>query len=436
MSRGKSRSMSGSAVSSSLRKRPRNSSLAIGSMCERPGEVTDDRGHRRAAAAAGRQQRARRVRPPHLDGDLARELQHVAVQEEEAGQAERVDHAQLLLQPRPRRGSMRVAGRVALLEAVRAQLRQRAIGLRVLRPGVAVAEVLREVEGQPPGQLARLRNRARVVLEARRHRRRGGQHVGEVAAARGLRRVQRGVVAQGDERVLQRRPRAAVRVDVAGRHRRQPEALGQLGEAAVARAVVAVEGALELHAQVVGAEDPPQPRQARLVMDALARAAAQADEPGGVLLERRERDDRRRVALVAVVCVRGRDDPAEVAPAGRVLDQQRDVAAVLQRHLRPVDRVQPEARGGLRELHRAAQAVVVGERERLVAERGRRPHQLVRERGPVEEGIGGVGMELSEHERMFAYRADAFANRAAGTSCANAVLGGATCIVPAVAPRQ
>src|SRR3712207_8157676 len=38
MSRGKSRSMSGSAVSSSLRNRPRNSSFSTGSMCERRSE--------------------------------------------------------------------------------------------------------------------------------------------------------------------------------------------------------------------------------------------------------------------------------------------------------------------------------------------------------------------------------------------------------------
>jgi hypothetical protein len=245
-----------------------------------------------------------------------------------------------------------------------------------------------------------------MVLEARRHRRRGGEHVGEVAAAQRLRGVQRGVAAQGDECVLQRRPRARVRVDVAGGHRRQAQPLGQLGEPAVARAVVAVERALELDAQSVGAEDPPQPLEARLVVDALARAAAQADEPGGVLLERRERHDGRRLALVAVVHVRGRDDPAEVAPARRVLDQQRDVAAVLERHLRPVDRLQPEAGGGLRELHRAAQAVVVGERERLVPQLHGRPHQLVGERSPVEEGEGGVGMELNVHERMFAYGSD------------------------------
>ena len=324
------------------------------------------------------------------------------MQEEEAGQAERVDHPQLLLQPRARRGAVRVAGRVALLEALRAQLGERAVGRRVLGAGVAVAEVLAEVEGQAVGERERLGDRARVVLEARRHRLRGGEHVGEVAAAHGLRGVERGVVAQGDEGVLQRRPRAGVRVDVARGHGRHAEALRQLGEAAVAGAVVAMEGALELDPQVVGAEDPQQPPQARLVVDALARAAAQADEPGGVLLEHRERDPRGRLGLVAVVHVRRRDDPAEVAPAGRVLDQQRDVATVLERHLRPVDRAQPEARGGLRELHRAAQPVMVGERERLIAQLDRRPHQLVRERGPVEEGEGGVGMELDVHERMFA----------------------------------
>ena len=324
---------------------------------------------------------------------------------------------------------MRVAGRVALLEAVRAQLRQRAIGLRVLRPGVAVAEVLREVEGQPLGQRLRLGDRARMVLEARRHRRRGGEHVGEVAAARGLRRVQRGVVAQGDERVLQRRPRAAVRVDVAGRHRRQPEALGQLGEAAVARAVVAVEGTLELHAQVVGAEDPPQPRA----------GPARHGRPGA-----RSRSGRRARRRAPRAWRTGR--PAAGRPCrGRA----RARAVTIQQRLRqpvasstssvtwrpsssaisaPWIALQPEARGGLRELHRAAQAVVVGERERLVAELRRRPHQLVRERGPVEEGIGGVGMELDEHERMFAYGADEMRSRTGepGTPCANAVLGGAT----------
>ena len=79
-----------------------------------PGEVADDRGHRGPAPAARRQQRPHRRRPAHLHRHLARQLQQVAVQQEEAGQAQRVDHPQLLLEPRVRGGGVRVAGRVAL----------------------------------------------------------------------------------------------------------------------------------------------------------------------------------------------------------------------------------------------------------------------------------------------------------------------------------
>ena len=215
-----------------------------------------------------------------------------------------------------------------------------------------------------------------------------------VAAAQRLRRVERRVVAQRDERVLQRRARVRVRVDVARRHRRHPQPLGQPGEPAVARAVVALERPLQLDAQVVAPERGEQPPQRRLVVHALARAAAQADEPGGVLLERLQRHRRRRLAVVARVRVRARDDVAEVAPARLRVDQQRQVAAVVEVDLRAVDRLQPEPLGGLGELHRAAQPVVVGQREGAVAEPGGRTGQLLRQRGAVEEGEGGVGVQL------------------------------------------
>ena len=67
------------------------------------GEVTDDRGHRGPAPAPRRQQRAGRRRPAHLHRDVARQLQQVAVQEEEPREPEHVDHPQLLVQPRVRR---------------------------------------------------------------------------------------------------------------------------------------------------------------------------------------------------------------------------------------------------------------------------------------------------------------------------------------------
>src|SRR5215213_5645914 len=89
------------------------------------------------------------------------------------------------------------------------------------------------------------------------------------------------------------------------------------------------------------------------------------------------------------------------------------MAAVVEIDLRAVDRLQPEALGRLRELHRAAQPVVVGQREGAVAQLGSRAGQLVRKRGAVEEGEGGVGVELGVHlsERMFASIPDGNAPR-------------------------
>ena len=67
-----------------------------------PGQVADDRGDARAAAAARRQQRAGAVGTAHLDRHLARQLEHVVVQQEEARQPQRLDDPHLLLQPRLR----------------------------------------------------------------------------------------------------------------------------------------------------------------------------------------------------------------------------------------------------------------------------------------------------------------------------------------------
>ena len=234
------------------------------------GEVADDRGHRRPAPAARRQQRPHRRRPAHLHRHLARQLQQVAVQQEEAGQAQRVDHPQLLLEPRVGGGRVRVAGRVALPQPSPAQLGQLAERLLVVRPRVAVAEVGAQVEPQAGGQLARLRHRLRVLGEARRHRLRRGQHVREVAAPHRLRGVERRVMAQRRERVLQRRALARVRVDVAGGHRRHPQPGRQIGQRAVARAVVAQERPLQLDPQPVAPERPQQPPQRRLVVHPVA----------------------------------------------------------------------------------------------------------------------------------------------------------------------
>ena len=240
-----------------------------------------------------------------------------------------------------------------------------------------------------------------------------------------------------DERVLQRRTGARVRMDVAGRDAAQLQLARKRGEAPVARAIVAQVGALQLDAQALGAEGVAQRFEARPVVDAMGGAAAEADEPVGAIEHGRERDVRlsrlarahagsgpparsrlplrvppcgvpRRVRrsrrpVPARVSVRARQQPAEVAPSALVLDEQRQVAAVVERQLGAVQRAQPNRLGRLGVLHRAADVVVVGQRERLVPQLARRDGLFVRQRSAVEEREGGVRVQLDiGHEHMFA----------------------------------
>ena len=229
-----------------------------------------------------------------------------------------------------------------------------------------------------------------------------------VAAPHRLGGVQRQVVAQRDERVLQRRARARVGVDVAGGHRRHPE--------------------------------PPAPA-ARAPGCATGRGAgtgAAARPAGG--------RDRTRPAAAAASARRGRRGPrtrsGSTSPAacsssvssgtaggGSCLSRSCTCARVTIRHrlrqptafstssvtwrpsmqvqLHPVDRPQAQRLGRHRELHRPRHPVVVDHRHRLVPGLGGRRRQL-RGRGcTVQEGEGGVRVELDVgHEHMFALRAD------------------------------
>ena len=115
-----------------------------------------------------------------------------------------------------------------------------------------------------------------------------------------------------------------------------------------------------------------------------ARAAGEADEPFVQLFEQLlvERRLECGLALLRPVRVRRGQQAAEIRVAARALDEQRDVRAVAERHLGPGDRPDAERLRRMRELERAVDAVVVGERERLVAEL-RRPHrQLLGQRAP------------------------------------------------------
>ena len=60
-----------------------------------PGQVADDRADRASPAAARRQEMARRAGPAYLECHLARELEHLPVEEEEAGEPELGDEREL-----------------------------------------------------------------------------------------------------------------------------------------------------------------------------------------------------------------------------------------------------------------------------------------------------------------------------------------------------
>ena len=70
------------------------------------------------------------------------------------------------------------------------------------------------------------------------------------------------------------------------------------------------------------------------------------------------------------------------------------MGAAGERHLGAGDRPHAELLRGVGELERAVDAVVVGERERRVAELGGTGGELFRQRGAVEERVRRVAVEL------------------------------------------
>ena len=222
-------------------------------------QVADDRADAGAAAAAGGQQAAGGALAAHLEGDVAGQLEDVAVQEEEAGQAVVVDQGQLLVQAAAGLVQVMAAG-VAELELVAADAveglggRLAGVGDEV---GVAVAEVAGEVEAAAVGHLEGAADG--VVGEAGGHLGGGAQDGLAVAAAVALAGVEGGVEADRDQGVLQEGAAGVVGVDVAGGDGAQAQLGGQLGQPAVAAGVAAPVGALQLDRESVAAEDAAQP---------------------------------------------------------------------------------------------------------------------------------------------------------------------------------
>ena len=167
---------------------------------------------------------------------------------------------------------------------------------------------------------------------------------------------------------------------------------GEVAQEPVAVGVAALERSLQLHVEAV-AEGPGELDGCVRVADAEpgARAAGEADEPLARLGEQRGIERGRehlRSLLRPRPRVRRGQQPAEIRVARGRLDEQRHMRAVDERHLRAGERPHPDELGRLGELERAVDPVVVGQRERLVAELRRPQGQLFGMGSAVQERIG------------------------------------------------
>src|SRR5436309_2542941 len=114
-------------------------------------------------------------------------------------------------------------------------------------------------------------------------------------------------------------------VDVTGRHARHLEPAREQLQSAVASAIVAQKRSLQLDPEPLGAERIAQPPQRGLVVDAVQRAAREANQSLAVLEDRLERSEwlggRRAGSARARVRVRASENAAEIGPPPGVLHQ-------------------------------------------------------------------------------------------------------------------
>src|SRR6266545_3614504 len=337
---------------------------------------------------------ARGAGPSHLEGDFAGELEHLPMEEEEAREAKLGDQRQLLPQPGFRsgaQGSRRIP--VAVLKSSLADPCELDIrGIEAVgEVRIAVAELLGEIELQTLGELGGRLHCAGVVGEAGGGLRWGEEGSLSVPMPFRLAGLQRDLVLHGHEHVLQVEATRMVRMRVTGRDRADSELPSEVAECGVAARVATGVRALQLDEEAVAAEGACEARGRVRIPDGKAEARVQT-----------------------LVRVGGREQAAEVRVASRRLHEEGDMRAVGERRFRARDRLDADRLGGVSELERTVDAVVVGERERGIAELGRAHSQLFGKRGAVEEGVGRVGMELdvahalrsARHPRAFQRYAD------------------------------
>ena len=222
--------------------------------------------------------------------------------------------------------------------ADRVQLTDRRIDA-VGEVGVAVAELLGEVERQALGERTRAHGCRTVEPgEALDHLGRGAEHRLAVPAPLPLASVERGAAADRDERVLEQRPPRGMGMDVPRRDRVDAEVLGEVVEGRMASRVAPLEGTLQLDEEPLPPECGGEPRSTGRIVERkpFARAAGEADEPLAQLRDGLERDGGRQEAR-GPPCPPARSgmgrgqDAAEVRVALAALAEQRDVRSSIPR---------------------------------------------------------------------------------------------------------
>ena len=241
---------------------------------------------------------------------------------------------------------------------------------------VPVAELCGQVERQPLGELDGHRDGVRVVGKPRGRLGRGKKDELVVPPALRLAAVEGSLLPDRDERVLQPCPAWMVGVDVARGDRAHSEVTSQIPQRRVPAGVSAQVRTLELDEEPLAAERVREPGCGVRIphREPVSRAAREADEafvqiPEPLGIER---------GLEPVLSVALGQETAEVRVALRRFGEERDVRAADECHLGAGDRPDPERLGGMGELERAVDPVVIGQRERRVAELGCARRQLLR----------------------------------------------------------
>jgi hypothetical protein len=192
-----------------------------------------------------------------------------------------------------------------------------------------------------------------------------------------------------------------VGVDVTRRDRLHAEVLGEITEKCVAPRVPSLERPLELDVESIRPKCGCK-RRGRIRVDdsqPTPGAAGEANKSLGELQGRLERDPGREWFPVFFPRpprsgMGGGEQAAEIPIAASALNEQRDMSTTLERDFRARDRSHPECLRRVRELERAVDAVVIGERESLVSELRCASGELLRLRRPVQKAVRGVTVEL------------------------------------------